>query len=92
MSGPWPSCRGGADRPHEGSSTRTGLRTHLVFAPDGRLAERQLVEMPSGKIRMRESTGRTEQWNSSPMGKEKTQAGRPRHNGRSNSRRAAHRS
>ena len=33
------------------------LRTHLVFAPDGRLAERQLVEMPSGKILARESYG-----------------------------------
>jgi tetratricopeptide (TPR) repeat protein len=31
------------------------LRTHLVFAADGRLAERQLVEMPSGKIRIRET-------------------------------------
>jgi RNA polymerase sigma factor (sigma-70 family) len=29
--------------------------THLVFAPDGRLAERQLVEMPSGKTLVRES-------------------------------------
>ena len=33
------------------------LRMHLVFAAAGRLAERQLVEMPSGKIRMRESYG-----------------------------------
>jgi tetratricopeptide (TPR) repeat protein len=33
------------------------LQMHLVFAPDGRLAERQLVEMPSGKIRIRESYG-----------------------------------
>ncbi|MGA2259074.1 MAG: hypothetical protein ABSG53_30760, partial [Thermoguttaceae bacterium] len=33
------------------------LRTHLVFAPDGRLAEWQLVEMPSGKIRIREHYG-----------------------------------
>ena len=31
------------------------LCTRLVFAADGRLAERQLVEMPAGKIRARES-------------------------------------
>ena len=36
---------------------RASLRIHLVFAPDGRLAERQLVEMPSGKILVRETYG-----------------------------------
>jgi hypothetical protein len=30
-------------------------RTHLVFAEDGRLAERALVEMPSGKTLFRET-------------------------------------
>lgn len=29
------------------------LRVHLVFAENGRLRERQIVEMPSGKIRLR---------------------------------------
>src|SRR5262249_8122455 len=31
----------------------TWLRVHLVFAADGRLAERQLVRMPKGEIRSR---------------------------------------
>ena len=39
-----------------GSKPRVlSLRTRLVFAADGRLAERQLVEMPAGKIRAHES-------------------------------------
>ena len=46
---------GGTDERRSPRPLGERLRTHLVFAPDGRLAERQLVEMPSGKILARES-------------------------------------
>src|SRR5262249_13512203 len=47
--------------PHGAEAAKDGegkplpyTRLHLVFAADGRLAERQVVEMPSGKIYQRE--------------------------------------
>jgi ferric-dicitrate binding protein FerR (iron transport regulator) len=49
--------RVGTTSPHPGAlpEGEGDLCTHLVFAPDGRLAQRQLVEMPAGRIRIRES-------------------------------------
>ena len=34
------------------------IREHLIFAADGRLGERRVVEMPSGKVIVRRRTGR----------------------------------
>ena len=82
-----PSPRPAARAPRRGAGgegglqSRASLRIHLVFAPDGRLAERQLVEMPSGKILVRETYGETERWHASRMTRRR-QAGRPHHDGK----------
>ncbi len=45
----------GAEAKGKDGKPLPSLRTHLVFGADGRLVERQLVEMPSGKILAAES-------------------------------------